>query len=379
MSNRRKGSVKTQGLVGRGRPRRKQDGEHSNSKQDEIWECKSCDKVFIDDDDKVLLCDSCNDSFCLECAGMAAKEYDSLVAFTREDVLWLCSPCIANFRKSPPTSDTSDFQSKLTTGFTELKLQVENISVKLQSDLDEKIKTAVQEAVQGTSKNVEQTMTKSWAEIVGVGAEGKSMKGIMKSVVQEQRLAQKKEEGDREERQANIMIHKVKESTGNSREGRRIEEKTIVNNFLSEIGIDDIEAKAIFRVGLYDQEKQNAGKSRPLKIVLHNRECRDRVMRNLYRLRDADAPYSGFSVGYDLTITERESMKAKVEEAKAKNANQQEYFWKVRGPPWALRLRRDTRRNGVDGVPEPEQEQEDENRPDEQFNTSEIRQERGEA
>jgi hypothetical protein len=84
-----------------------------------------------------------------------------------------------------------------------------------------------------------------------------------------------------------------------------------------------------------------------MKIIMHNKEGRDMIMRNLHRLKDAALPYKDFSVGYDLTATEREHFKQKVEEASTKNQEQQAYFWKVRGPPWALRLRRENRRNDI--------------------------------
>ena len=79
---------------------------------------------------------------------------------------------------------------------------------------------------------------------------------------------------------------------------------------------------------------------RPMKVVMYNKEGRDSVMRNLHRLREAAMPFKNFSVGYDMTIVEREELRKKIEEAKERNLSQNEFFWKVRGPPWALKLKK---------------------------------------
>ena len=60
-------------------------------------------------------------------------------------------------------------------------------------------------------------------------------------------------------------------------------------------------------------------------------------MRNLFKLKDcSDDDLKNIQVGYDLSKTEREKVQAKIEEAKSKSNDQD--FWTVRGPPWALRL-----------------------------------------
>ena len=70
---------------------------------------------------------------------------------------------------------------------------------------------------------------------------------------------------------------------------------------------------------------------------------KESVMRNLYKMKDsADANINKLQVGYDMSQDERESVKAKIAEAKAKGTD--EVFWAVRGPPWALRLVKTERR-----------------------------------
>jgi hypothetical protein len=70
---------------------------------------------------------------------MSEIEFECLVAFTREDVLWLCPKCVSNFRKDPLISENTiitKVQAKFEKGLSDIKAKVENISTKLRVDLD---------------------------------------------------------------------------------------------------------------------------------------------------------------------------------------------------------------------------------------------------
>ena len=72
----------------------------NNKGGDEAWVCKTCSKVFKDENSKILECPRCEGRFCAKCLNMSAAEYK--VLSTRSDLHWFCPPCeqkvIANMR-----------------------------------------------------------------------------------------------------------------------------------------------------------------------------------------------------------------------------------------------------------------------------------------
>ena len=157
------------------------------------------------------------------------------------------------------------------------------------------------------------------------------------------RGAQQKEENMKEEREKNVIIYKHPEIEGISLEERRNNDKTFVKALLKELNRDDIEVKGIMRLGKFDSGSHKDGKCRPIKLVLYSKGDRDSVMRNAFKLGETDKDdLKNIKLGYDLSQTERSEIKAKIDEAKSKSDEQ--FFYRVRGPPWSLRLQRVTRR-----------------------------------
>ena len=105
-----------------------------------------------------------------------------------------------------------------------------------------------------------------------------------------------------------------------------------------------MEVQGIMRLGKFDLDSHKDGKCRPIKLVLYNKGGRDSVMRSALKLggRDKGDLKKPIKLRYDLFQTERGEIKAKIDKAKSKSADQ--FFYRVRGPPWSLRLQRVTRR-----------------------------------
>ena len=141
----------------------------------------------------------------------------------------------------------------------------------------------------------------------------------------------------------NIMIFRHKECEEEDIEVRKSKDKELLNKLLQHIGCSDIEVKGMFRVGKFDSDKNKGNKPRPLKICLYNKNERDSLMRNLFKLKDSsDTELKTIQIGYDMSSDERNQYKIKVEEAKQKTTDQD--FYVVRGPPWALRVVKSNRR-----------------------------------
>ena len=162
--------------------------------------------------------------------------------------------------------------------------------------------------------------------------------GIMKGIIIELRQEQEKEDRLKEEREKNIIIYKVHETEGTPLNDRKVKDATLVAKIMDQLNRGAIDVKSISRLGKFDPQMHKEGKTRPIKVSFHTKECRDSVMRNASRLADTTDPeLTHIHIGYDLSQNELDIVKAKIEEAKQlSRESEQFFFYKVKGPPWKL-------------------------------------------
>jgi hypothetical protein len=338
-------------------------GQQPQQQQTKKAKCSKCSLDIEDTYD--VNCSICDELLCMVCSDLSYEEIDMFKNLTvgHLDILWVCTQC---------SNKIIDLKNNITI----TKIMSKEVAIKLES-----IETTFTKAVQGLEKSIknidlaatETNMTKTFAEVLknehtkqAENSNG-TLKNIMKeqmkewsdnnqnpnegtvnavkSVIQEGRVDQLKESWDKEERDKNIILFKAEESRNEEPENRKKDDEEIVNGMLDALGLEDIDTKAIFRLGRYDKDKHVDSKSRPLKVIFHTKEARDRVMRNVFKLRDAPAKIKSLSIAHDLTLTEREELRKKIDEAKEKSNSSDSFYWKVRGPPWALRLIREKRGN----------------------------------
>ncbi|KAI4825819.1 hypothetical protein KUCAC02_021485 [Chaenocephalus aceratus] len=171
---------------------------------------------------------------------------------------------------------------------------------------------------------------KTWAEMTKVSET--SAPSNFKNIMKEARDEQLKETDDRESRENNLIIYQADEST----------EETPVEFFDSlcenifEIG--KLQTKQVIRLGT--QATQGPKRNRPLKIVLNNRDDKEKIFKNVRKLKNCENKYQRISISNDYNKEDRELIRNKVEEAKAKTAAEESKnsVFRVRGPPWNLRL-----------------------------------------
>ena len=109
--------------------------------------------------------------------------------------------------------------------------------------------------------------------------ENKGVTGIMKGIIIEQRQEQEKQDRLKEEREKNIIIYKVHETEGTPFNDRKAKDETLVAKIMYQLNRGDINVKSISRLGKFDPQKHKEGKTRPIKVSFHTKECRDSVMR----------------------------------------------------------------------------------------------------
>ena len=159
-------------------------------------------------------------------------------------------------------------------------------------------------------------------------------KEVMKSTLDHR----KRTEEEREKREGNLIIYQVEESDSVNAEDRK-EYDTIFCNALCVEGfkIEKVPTKNIIRLGKKDE---NDERIRPMKVVLENKNDKEKIMKNVNKLAKAEPKLKNISISHDYTKDEREAIKSKVAEAKEISEKDLKYTYKVRGPPWNLRLKK---------------------------------------
>ena len=157
---------------------------------------------------------------------------------------------------------------------------------------------------------------------------------VMKSTLDHR----KRTEEEREKREGNLIIYQVEESDSVNAEDRK-EYDTIFFNALCVEGLklEKVPTKNIIRLGKKDEKDERI---RPMKVVLENKNDKEKIMKNVNELAKAEPKFKNISISHDYTKDEREAIKSKVAEAKEKSEKDLKYTYKVRGPPWNLRLKK---------------------------------------
>ena len=136
------------------------------------------------------------------------------------------------------------------------------------------------------------------------------------------------EEHQKKRRAKNLIVHGM---LNNSTEN----DKEFINEMLKDLQIGQINIKHIERIG--NNNNNTIGeRGRPLKIEFNNEEDQRKVFSNLRNLKGKNI-YIGISVREDYTYSERALIKNFIEQAKAKNleenAKNSDIVWRVRGTP----------------------------------------------
>ena len=134
------------------------------------------------------------------------------------------------------------------------------------------------------------------------------------------------EKQEQDKRINNIVIYGISEETDPDM-SLKDKDSNFVKSFLETIEAN-VEPKAIIRLGT-----ENAEKKRPVKLIMKSVEDKEQVMKNLNKLKNADAALRGISVRDDYTLEERKLIRTMNEEAKKRNEAEKVTHWKVRGTP----------------------------------------------
>ena len=80
----------------------------------------------------------------------------------------------------------------------------------------------------------------------------------------------------------------------------------------------NVKPAKIFRLGKYKERDQEGSSPRPLKVIFENHFAQQEVSNSANTLQNAKDQLKQLSVGYDLSESERNTIKLLVQEAKEK-------------------------------------------------------------
>ncbi len=193
--------------------------------------------------------------------------------------------------------------------------------------IDKNIDALIEKKLAGSASNSQPSehngSNKSFSAVVG----GPTINENAVTAMVTSRNAEILEKQEQEKRINNIIIYGVTEQRVDDNVSIQEHDKEFFTSLLEAIDIN-VTPKQITRLG-----KEQAGKTRPVKVVLKSVADKGKIMSSLNKLKNVDEPIRGISVRDDYTIEERQLIKSMAEEAKRKNDNDNVTHWKVRGTP----------------------------------------------
>ena len=221
---------------------------------------------------------------------------------------------------SPPLPNISTLLQDLQKG---VEKKITDMKVAIEASLEKKISDAFE------SKSTPSTLsyaaaTTNYNSKLQAPKQGNQFRTIMAETKNEEILF----ENDRQRREANIIVHGVKERSKCTESLMKEHDKTYINELFAILGVKT-DVKSIVRLGKFDPD----GKCRPIKVIMNSVDDKHLVMSRLPNLKSAEEQFKKISVKDDYTPSERDLIKYKYQQAQEMNVRDNTTEWKVRGSP----------------------------------------------
>ena len=142
-----------------------------------------------------------------------------------------------------------------------------------------------------------------------------------------------------ETRSRGIVVYRAPESKKTTLEERKNDDLQLLTDLMAHIKCEGTEIVSTDRLGKFDQEREDKGKHRPIKVRFTSNQDRDKVLKSLFRLRSAEPKLNNLSIRQDLNDAQRNELNAKLTEAHEKSKNSQEFVYRVRGKPGEYQIK----------------------------------------
>lgn len=149
---------------------------------------------------------------------------------------------------------------------------------------------------------------------------------------------------DRENREKNIIVFNAHELESEVVDERKKHDTQLLSKLCNHVVGESLSVDKINRIGKknsnQDDNQEKIKKIRPMKICFTNAFDKRKFLSNLWKLKDAPSELTSLRIQHDLNKDERETTSRLLAEAYEKNKNEKptNFLYKVRGPPFALRI-----------------------------------------
>ena len=287
--------------------------------------CGSCKQPCLPQDN-AMTCDGCKIWYHIDCEKVDKKLYNyyGKNKMHTSGFSWFCPPCRVKLQsinlsdESPFSSSTSDYE------------MINNQIIKEFKGLKEKINNDMRH-VNTQISSITQTLQKldekpTFASIVGNSKN--SPTDAVQVLAKQVTDTQKKLSTEREAREKNVIIYNVPEV-----------ENTSDQSFFSSMCSKKLELPEAPEVEMTRLPMIKAAHPKPIKVVFKETWEKRKFLSCLYKLKD-DKQYEKILVKHDMCKEDRDQNKALLTEAYHKNELEKpkEFRYKVRGPPWNMKI-----------------------------------------
>ena len=347
---------------------------------------KECAKCRSDPGQTFIRCYLCDLKYCQKCCTLPEIVFRAYVTEGLEGIDWKCAPCQVTdktYRGISQKLDSMEENSRERMSAMDKKLEgmEQRITDKVIAEIPTMIQTEIEKMEGNVHKKMEQSVKEAEAKITEKMTEEvktvrdkleeakKDMlpKEEVNKMIQEA-LEKNREEmaaklpnsptsgvapkpqvspgtllrsavaemKEREKRENRLVIYKLEEQPTRLRTERVEKDKQKLIEIASNVlAIKNLKTTEIIRAERLGEKKDD--NPRPLLIELTTIDRTHLIMNKANRLRDSE--YKHISLTYDMTPKEREQQKKLVTEAKKKQeAEGGRWLYKVRGPPWAMKI-----------------------------------------
>ena len=313
-------------------------------------ECNNCNRIIKEDETEICCDGMCEGIFHIGCVAVSTEEH-SVIHAKGNNISWFCDPCAeAVSELIAEDIDTNRKLVEMQESIDSLKREIERIRDTSSDDLETKygIKDIKERLVKlERNKRTEEQKDKEWPKLeerlknIEKGVKEKvtseEVNGILKHQLQQEEgrvkttVRKTVDEEVSKSREKNIIIYRAKEEDSNLKDANIAHDKGIIRELMEVCTgtYQDDSIEKIIRLG-----RKDASKTRPLLIQFKELETKKQLFKNLRKLQQAEENIKILSISHDLTPEEREENRALLAEAKEKEANEPDYIFQVRGPPW---------------------------------------------
>ena len=274
----------------------------------------------------VICCYECKLDYDINELNISQTTYLLLMNMEENGSRWHCQKCLTE-----PTSTISKSKQP-----NNVEKQIEQLCVQMLSIKDEMKEITesqkkfqdLAKSLEDSTKSIEQSVSNtSWADIASSG-NSNNQATIADSFATKVANKQKSITLDREQRENNIIIYNVPKSD---------KEEDI--NFFNNMCTDGLKFEKTFTVSLERIRSNMDNYEKPLKVCFEHNFDKRKFLSSLYQL-DQNKKYEDIIVKHDMNYEDRMESKRLLKEAYTMNLNEKpkKFRYKVRGPPWSMKI-----------------------------------------